>query len=218
MLGKAPSSSDMLLKLARTTPYYKRNRPHICSFWVKGECKRGEECPYRWATPQESFMGVKLWPMILNFTLCQKTPSVGCQDFLFGVCVLHHVYKPHEFYEVTSFNEICLRCKLCMSDYEFWLHFWHEMHCCYITGMKSPQIQMTHWLIRTLRTVSMALMILWLTNSWRGPPLCLDWTYRRTSPSPHSILEGWEKTLQILSSGKCSEFIKLKLLKMCWKC
>lgn len=48
-LGKAPSSSDMLLKLARTTPYYKRNRPHICSFWVKGECKRGEECPYRWA-------------------------------------------------------------------------------------------------------------------------------------------------------------------------
>ncbi|TRY98383.1 hypothetical protein DNTS_021804, partial [Danionella cerebrum] len=33
MIGKAPSSSDMLLKLARTTPYYKRNRPHICSFW-----------------------------------------------------------------------------------------------------------------------------------------------------------------------------------------
>lgn len=47
-LGKATSTSDMLLKLARTTPYYKRNRPHICSFWVKGECKRGEECPYRY--------------------------------------------------------------------------------------------------------------------------------------------------------------------------
>ena len=46
-LGKAMAPSDMLLKLARTTPYYKRNRPHICSFWVKGECKRGEECPYR---------------------------------------------------------------------------------------------------------------------------------------------------------------------------
>jgi len=46
-LGKATAPSDMLLKLARTTPYYKRNRPHICSFWVKGECKRGEECPYR---------------------------------------------------------------------------------------------------------------------------------------------------------------------------
>ena len=30
------------MRLARTTPYYKRNAPHICSFWVKGECKRGE--------------------------------------------------------------------------------------------------------------------------------------------------------------------------------
>ena len=40
--------SEMLQKLARTTPYYKRNRAHICSFWVKGECRRGEECPYRY--------------------------------------------------------------------------------------------------------------------------------------------------------------------------
>ena len=48
LAGKAQTPSDMLLKLARTTPYYKRNRPHICSFWVKGECKRGEECPYRY--------------------------------------------------------------------------------------------------------------------------------------------------------------------------
>lgn len=47
-LGKANAPSDLLLKLARTTPYYKRNRPHICSFWVKGECKRGDECPYRY--------------------------------------------------------------------------------------------------------------------------------------------------------------------------
>uniref|UniRef100_A0A8C9CH03 Pre-mRNA-splicing factor RBM22 n=1 Tax=Phocoena sinus TaxID=42100 RepID=A0A8C9CH03_PHOSS len=53
MLGKTTSTSDMLLKLARTTPYYKRNRPHICSFWVKGECKRGEECPYRHEKPTD---------------------------------------------------------------------------------------------------------------------------------------------------------------------
>uniref|UniRef100_A0A8C4X1V9 Pre-mRNA-splicing factor RBM22 n=1 Tax=Eptatretus burgeri TaxID=7764 RepID=A0A8C4X1V9_EPTBU len=52
-LGKAQAPSDMLLKLARTTPYYKRNRPHICSFWVKGECKRGEECPYRHEKPTD---------------------------------------------------------------------------------------------------------------------------------------------------------------------
>lgn len=37
----------MLKELARTNPYYKRNRPHICSFFVKGECKRGTDCPYR---------------------------------------------------------------------------------------------------------------------------------------------------------------------------
>ncbi|XP_051829908.1 pre-mRNA-splicing factor RBM22-like [Antechinus flavipes] len=53
VLGKATAPSDMLLKLARTTPYYKRNRPHICSFWVKGECKRGEECPYRHEKPTD---------------------------------------------------------------------------------------------------------------------------------------------------------------------
>jgi len=53
-LGKLPShQSDLLKKLARTTPYYKRNRPHICSFWVKGECKRGEECPYRHDKPTD---------------------------------------------------------------------------------------------------------------------------------------------------------------------
>jgi len=53
-LGKLPShKSELLAKLARTAPYYKRNRPHICSFWVKGECKRGEECPYRHDKPTD---------------------------------------------------------------------------------------------------------------------------------------------------------------------
>lgn len=51
--GKSTAASDILAKLARTTPYYKRNLPHICSFWVKGECKRGEECPYRHDKPNE---------------------------------------------------------------------------------------------------------------------------------------------------------------------
>lgn len=44
---------DMLKKLARNDPYYKRNRPHICSFFVKGECKRGAECPFRHELPTE---------------------------------------------------------------------------------------------------------------------------------------------------------------------
>eukprot|EP00037_Helgoeca_nana_P011942 m.107585 g.107585 ORF g.107585 m.107585 type:complete len:388 (+) comp21163_c0_seq1:13-1176(+) len=41
----------LLKKLARTTPYYKRNRAQICSFFVKGECRRGAECPYRHEMP-----------------------------------------------------------------------------------------------------------------------------------------------------------------------
>eukprot|EP00112_Aurelia_sp_Birch-Aquarium-sp1_P013785 Seg2942.4 transcript_id=Seg2942.4/GoldUCD/mRNA.D3Y31 product="Pre-mRNA-splicing factor RBM22" protein_id=Seg2942.4/GoldUCD/D3Y31 len=52
-VGKSQAASDLLMKLARTTPYYKRNRPHICSFWVKGECKRGEECPFRHEMPTD---------------------------------------------------------------------------------------------------------------------------------------------------------------------
>jgi hypothetical protein len=44
----------MLKALARTDPYYKRNQPHACSFFVKGECKRGAECPYRHEMPSES--------------------------------------------------------------------------------------------------------------------------------------------------------------------
>lgn len=37
----------MLHRLQRTGPYYERNRPHICSFFLKGTCNRGAECPYR---------------------------------------------------------------------------------------------------------------------------------------------------------------------------
>jgi len=44
----------MLKALARTDPYYKRNQPHVCSFFLKGECSRGTECPYRHELPSES--------------------------------------------------------------------------------------------------------------------------------------------------------------------
>ncbi|KAJ1552757.1 hypothetical protein HK405_010144 [Cladochytrium tenue] len=53
--GKASSiAKETLKKMARVEPYYKRNRAHICSFYVKGECKRGAECPYRHEIPVES--------------------------------------------------------------------------------------------------------------------------------------------------------------------
>jgi len=43
----------VLQKVARSAPYYKRNMAHVCSFFVKGECKRGSECPYRHELPNE---------------------------------------------------------------------------------------------------------------------------------------------------------------------
>ncbi|KAJ6808623.1 zinc finger CCCH domain-containing protein 49-like [Iris pallida] len=48
--GKA-RPNDTILKLQRTTQYYKRNRSHVCSFYVCGECTRGAECPYRHEMP-----------------------------------------------------------------------------------------------------------------------------------------------------------------------
>ncbi|EAU88791.1 pre-mRNA-splicing factor SLT11 [Coprinopsis cinerea okayama7 len=48
------AGKEMLKQLARTDPYYKRNRPHICSFFVKGNCTRGSECPYRHEIPAET--------------------------------------------------------------------------------------------------------------------------------------------------------------------
>ena len=55
-LGKVQGLSkgrELLKKLQRKQPYYKRNEAHVCSFWVKGECKRGEECPYRHEMPKD---------------------------------------------------------------------------------------------------------------------------------------------------------------------
>jgi len=57
-LGQQPSygklqSSQMLKSLQRKTPYYKRNRAHICSFFVRGECTRGASCPFRHEMPTE---------------------------------------------------------------------------------------------------------------------------------------------------------------------
>ena len=50
--GRSDSTARRLLKgLGRTEPYYRRNEARVCSFWVKGECTRGETCPYRHELP-----------------------------------------------------------------------------------------------------------------------------------------------------------------------
>jgi len=43
--------SGLLNRLARRTPYYKRNLPHLCSFFARGACTRGSLCPYRHEMP-----------------------------------------------------------------------------------------------------------------------------------------------------------------------
>jgi len=55
------AGNKVLEELARnrSKPYYARNLPHICSFFVKGECKRGSECPYRHEMPSEDSLLAK---------------------------------------------------------------------------------------------------------------------------------------------------------------
>eukprot|EP00201_Polytomella_parva_P000168 CAMPEP_0175039980 /NCGR_PEP_ID=MMETSP0052_2-20121109/958_1 /TAXON_ID=51329 ORGANISM="Polytomella parva, Strain SAG 63-3" /NCGR_SAMPLE_ID=MMETSP0052_2 /ASSEMBLY_ACC=CAM_ASM_000194 /LENGTH=192 /DNA_ID=CAMNT_0016302039 /DNA_START=142 /DNA_END=720 /DNA_ORIENTATION=+ len=44
---KESRPNSMLSKLQRTQPYYKRNQARVCSFFQRGACTRGAECPYR---------------------------------------------------------------------------------------------------------------------------------------------------------------------------
>ena len=47
------ATNPELLKLARSTPRYERNRAAVCSFFAKGTCRRGKECPYRHEKAEE---------------------------------------------------------------------------------------------------------------------------------------------------------------------
>jgi len=49
MRGGGAMSERRMTELARSTPYYERNRAKPCSFWIKGSCTRVTwgDCPYR---------------------------------------------------------------------------------------------------------------------------------------------------------------------------
>ena len=49
----APMVNNIAEKVKRTAPRYDRNRARVCSFFLKGQCKRGLYCPYRHEKPQE---------------------------------------------------------------------------------------------------------------------------------------------------------------------
>ena len=44
-----------LQRIARTAPYYERNEARVCSFFQKGECTRGETCPFRHEAGKSEF-------------------------------------------------------------------------------------------------------------------------------------------------------------------
>ena len=52
--GKATANSSALTRLTRSAPYYKRNEAHLCSFYARGECNRGQLCPFRHEMPVQS--------------------------------------------------------------------------------------------------------------------------------------------------------------------
>jgi len=48
----ASSAKEQLKKMARSKPYYDRNQAHLCTFYIKGACTRGQECPFRHEMPK----------------------------------------------------------------------------------------------------------------------------------------------------------------------
>eukprot|EP01083_Nonionella_stella_P048684 130004_1 len=52
-IDPANGGNPMLSRIQRKGPYYKRNLPHICSFYVRGICNRGDTCPYRHVHPSQ---------------------------------------------------------------------------------------------------------------------------------------------------------------------
>ena len=52
--GGKERPGELLNKLQRSAPYYERNKAKICSFFVKGTCTRGAECPFRHELPKHA--------------------------------------------------------------------------------------------------------------------------------------------------------------------
>lgn len=51
--GVTPEAHEALMRLNRHQAYYQRNAPKLCSFFARGECNRGSECPYRHEMPRD---------------------------------------------------------------------------------------------------------------------------------------------------------------------
>jgi hypothetical protein len=49
----APAAHEQLLRMGRARATYARNLPKLCTFYARGECNRGSECPYRHEMPRD---------------------------------------------------------------------------------------------------------------------------------------------------------------------
>ena len=46
--------NETLTKMQRMAPFYRRNLAPVCTFFIRGECNRGTECPYRHELPTDA--------------------------------------------------------------------------------------------------------------------------------------------------------------------
>jgi len=44
---KSKTAQMLINRVQRRGPYFKRNEPHVCSFFIRGKCNRGLSCPYK---------------------------------------------------------------------------------------------------------------------------------------------------------------------------
>lgn len=60
------NKSAILEKIKRLAPSYKRNEAHFCSFFLKGNCNRGQECPFKHEVPEFEQKNIKTDESIRN--------------------------------------------------------------------------------------------------------------------------------------------------------
>lgn len=91
-LGQA-QFNPVINRMARRAPYYERNRAHVCSFWLKGNCNRGIACPFRFV-----FTALSLLPQNLH--------AQGCDHLLVVISVNPPLTSIHPF--LTLFFRILI--------------------------------------------------------------------------------------------------------------
>lgn len=86
MRGNGAVPDRRMTQLARTTPYYERNRAKPCSFWIKGTCTRVTwgDCPYRPCNGDFRFPELNAHPELLA-TFQQQLKDLGPADAMIRV-------------------------------------------------------------------------------------------------------------------------------------